>query len=292
MNQFYLTDQILIRVHGEKSVPFLHGQLSNTIKGLKAGHGNYNLLLNTKGKVQADLHVIRGEGFCDLLIAKNLAPVVVEHLKKLAPLSRCELSEQTQIKTFHVLGIIGEWRDLETGATQVLNNFTTPVLVFRSDRLGTLGIDVLAPTETESVLKDFFKANAIHEISDQEAEAIRIQNGVPKVGVDVTDENLPQEGCLDHALNYEKGCYLGQEIIARLHYKGHVNKILARLVADGQMILAGDFICAADGKQKGVVTSSYWNEETRQCFLLGFVPYKEQAKSTGFLIKNMKVTIT
>ena len=68
------------------------------------------------------------------------------------------------------------------------------------------------------------------------SEAQRIEQCIPKYGIDFDEENLPQEAGLHHALNFEKGCYVGQETIARLHFRGHVNKFLCQFIITGQTV--------------------------------------------------------
>lgn len=277
MQNYFVTEQVIIRVTGEKSATFLHGQLTNDIKGLSPGQGNYNLLLTNKGKVRADLHVICAEGYCDLLVSANFVPVVMEHLKKLAPLSRCELKELTDKKTFHILAEIEEWKALELGASCPVNLSGKDFLVFRTNRLGVFGVDVIFDAPDESCFKKFLEEKSIRQIADEEVEKIRIKNGVPKVGVDVTEDNLPQEGRLEKALNFEKGCYLGQEVVARLKYRGHVNRILCRFEAedsDESDFAAGHEITDQEQKKLGIITSWAFDEESCQAYLLGYLPYK------------------
>lgn len=294
MQNYFVTEQVLIRVAGEKSATFLHGQLTNDIKGLAHGQGNYNLLLTNKGKVRADLHVIHAEGHCDLLVPANFVPMVMEHLKKLAPLSRCELKELTDKKIFHVLAELEEWKTLETSSSRSIKLGEKDFLIFRTDRLGVFGVDVIVDTPDESRFKKIMEEKSISQIADEEVEKIRIKNGIPKVGVDVTEENLPQEGRLERVLNFEKGCYLGQEVVARLKYRGHVNRILCRFEAedsDGSNFAAGQEITDQDQKKIGIITSYIFDKQANQAHLLGYLPYKTvEAGGVHFWANQKPVT--
>ena len=119
----------------------------------------------------------------------------------------------------------------------------------------------------------------------------RVERGIPLVGVDVTEENFPQEGRLDQALHFNKGCYLGQEIIARLHYRGHVNKILARLAIDSEeVVLEGEPIFLED-KIVGKITSSVYSPKFKKNILLGYIPYDQKDFAGFFEVGKKKAKI-
>lgn len=277
MKFFYQTDSQVLRVSGEKAATFLHGQLTNTISDLAENQGNYNLWLTLKGKVRADLFVIRRKDFCDVFIAQKFLRVFLDGLTKLARLSKCALELQEDFIIYHVVG-----HDAE------LDKFFA---VFRTDRLGVTGIDAILKKSDQQKFCEFLKVKGFSEGSKEQVELLRVKNAVPCVGVDVTENHLPQEGRLDAALHFKKGCYLGQEVVARLHYRGHVNKILVRLVSAEKGFLSGDEIQDDQGKKVGVVTSAVFDERENQSYLLGYVPYKFQAKDTVFFVGAKKIVI-
>ena len=224
-------------VRGEKAAPFLHGQLTNDIKSLGVGSGNYNLLLNQKGKVRADLFVYRiDEGFY-LIIPKQFSEIVASHLQKLAPLSKVEIKE------------------VET------HGYESPQC-----------------------------HASLRQVSFNLDKITRVEEGVALVGHDVTEENFPQEGRLDSALSFTKGCYLGQEIIARLHYRGHVNKILSRLMAEDdlkEIVPEGEPIFL-ESQVVGKITSSVYSPQFKKNILLGYVPYSQKDFNGFFEVGNSK----
>ena len=196
---YFQTDLVPLVFKGEKACSLLNGQLTNDIKNLKTGETNYNLLLTIKGKVVADMHVLRNEDDFEVWVPRIFVEKVLDHFKRLAPLSKVEI--------------------------------------------------IRPPGDGKNPPRSPFSKGGC-------LESERIENGIPKVGVDVTEENLPQEGKLDHALSFTKGCYLGQEIIARLHYKGHVNKILELLVIEGKEVPEPGTLIMKDEQIVGKVTSS------------------------------------
>lgn len=285
----FTTESNILRVTGDKVAAFLHGQFSNSIKDLSVGCGNYNLFLTHKGKVRADLYVIRREGFFDIIIDTGFCTVVKEHLEKLAPLSCCTVSLVNTLKVLHVFGGVPQWfPDLKENTMHEWQEHGNSWLLFRNDRLGVIGYDVIIESAAVGTLGGFFTSNNITKISAADIEFERIKNGVPKIGQDVTEDNLPQEGRLDHALHFEKGCYLGQEVVARLHFRGHVNRILTHFVCDGGAIAPAAEIQDAEGKVIGKVTSITTDPQTNKTFLLGYAPVKNDG---AFFVAGRKLSL-
>ncbi len=274
-NRFFTPSLNLLQVSGEKAGQLLHGQFTNNIRDLVPGTGNYNLFLTVKGKVLADLHVLCREDDFLLLIPQNFFSLIRDHLQKLAPLSRVTL-----------LDVSGNWRVIHVlGNSEPAAQPNT--FLFRSDRLGETGYDVITPANTN--LSDALTKTSGKELTANEAENLRIQNGVPKVGIDVTEANLPQEAGLSHALNFTKGCYLGQEIVARLEYRGRLTKKLERLIIDGSA--KADAILTENSDAVGRLTSVAFNEQTQKTHALGFVKTVDANTPRDFTVDGAKAII-
>lgn len=273
---YYQLPAQIISVIGEKAAAFLNGQFSNNIKDLGVLRGNYNLMLTRKGKVTADLYILRtGEGFI-LMVAERFFTDIFAHLKQIAPLSHCEIAKEEGYFVFHVLAPLPSWEGLARDALMPWRGG----FVYRSDRLGKPGFDVI--TDGNNILREFGS-----QLSDCEWEFLRVSLGVPQVGVDVTAENLPQEGGLDRALSFDKGCYLGQEVIARLHNLGHVNKGLSHFRC-GFKVSAHEEIVVAE-KGKGLVTSAVQDRDGLSYFL-AYVP-QTCVQEDRFLVNNKPVEL-
>lgn len=260
---YYKCTDSLYVIEGAKAKSFLHGQVSQSIEDMTEGQARYALFLNQKGKVQTDLYVYIKEGLVYFSVPKKFEELFVSHLKKLAPLSQCSLKVLESLQIIHCLD---EAPDVNAPA-------------FQTNRLGQVGFDVwLEPlNELQGV-----------ELSEEQVEFIRIKNGVAKVGVDVTEQNLPQEARLDRALHFKKGCYLGQEVIARLHFRGHVNKKLFVFELDhnNPPIEQNDSLLV-DDQEVGQVTSVA-RENNKQVFL-AYV--KKNNFESQFKIKDQTVRI-
>jgi folate-binding protein YgfZ len=281
-NFYYATDLQVLRVIGDKAAALLHGQLTNAITDLAPGAGNCNLLLTNKGKVLADVHVLNRGTFFDLLTESKFLTLLTEHLSKLAPLSRCTVSHVPSLKVFHVVGEALEgFPELALGEMKDMTMQDQSCLVFRSDRLRVKGFDVVLESEAVGRLESVLTAAGVKKIGVSDVESLRVKNGVPRLGMDVTDANFPQEGRLEHALHFKKGCYLGQEIIARLHFRGHVTKLLTHFESEIS-ISPQTPIANAQGEPVGVVTSSAM--QNGKTYLLGYVPYKSVEAGDDFFV--------
>ena len=118
--------------------------------------------------------------------------------------------------------------------------------------------------------------------------AERIEQFIPKYGIDFDENNIPQEAGLHHALNFEKGCYVGQETIARLHFRGHVNKFLCQFIITGQTVPEPQSkILNKEKIEIGFVTSSAWSPLYKSPVALGYLKYAYKDETEFWITSNM-----
>jgi folate-binding protein YgfZ len=247
-----------LRVTGADRVEFLHGQCTNDIKKLGVGHTCYAAFLSAKGKMRGEGHVICQADAFLLETSPGLAP----SLEKFA------ITEDVVIED--VSAVFGEWlvigdarTDLPAGAV------TFPHFL----GLGVISGERMAETIDAEML-----------------EALRIEMGVPRWGVDMDENTIPNEAGLEkRAINYDKGCYIGQETIARIKTYGHVNRQLVQMVIQPQagtpvppVPLRGDRILE-DGREVGEVTSAVYSSRLGKPLALGYV--RRELATTGVTLK-------
>ena len=125
--------------------------------------------------------------------------------------------------------------------------------VVRSDRMPWA--TQLLTSEPAAVIEGLREADPeLCPLGPAAQEALRIEAGVPRAGAEFTGAEFPQEARLESAVSFDKGCYLGQETVARIHYRGHVNRLLTRLALDGDVACPAEL--EVDGRRVGRVTSS------------------------------------
>ena len=197
----------LFDLQGEDVRKFLNGIVTQDIQTLKTGNSCYALLCNNKGKILADLFVYcAGDKHffvdCDLALRQK----VWDQLKRYIIFQKIELQDLSD-----------QWR----GATVMNGGRAVPTSV-RTIRKTVWGFPAMELWIPSGISVPF----DLPVLGEAEQEILRIESATPKYGVDFDETNLPQEVGLLQAVSFTKGCYVGQEIIARLQHLGHVNKQL------------------------------------------------------------------
>jgi len=235
-----LSDWRKVRLHGDDVVSWLHDLLTADIAGLRPGDACRSLLLTPAGRIRADVQVLRREH--DLVLVQ--APDQPEHIGLL--LSPYVLSSDVLLEdatsSLDLFAIPG------AGASVVGLPATVPSV------LGP-GADLLAATGKPAwrAQDALVKADLV-EVSHEAADAWRILVGIPRMGADFTQESLPAEARLDDTIDATKGCFLGQESVAKIRNLGHPPRILRHVQS------AAPFVPGApvfdDGMAVGAVTSA------------------------------------
>jgi len=240
--------------------------LTADIKGIAAGTCSTSLLLDNKGHAQVALET---GALADELIAVGVTPQVDAAMETL---SRYVLRSDVQITPLPdaVLALIGPTADELVRGAQV-STLEHPPRAFRCARGWLLVAD--APV---AAWERMTGAGAV-PVGRHAAETLRIEACQPRPGSEITGAEFPQELRLDAAIDFDKGCYLGQETVARIHYRGQVNRLLCALRCAGGLHV-GDALRAQD-KEVGRVTSMM-NVVGSETVALGFVAREQSAVGT------------
>jgi tRNA-modifying protein YgfZ len=230
---------------GSEAKTFLHGQVTNDIEGLEPGQGCYAAFLTHKGKMLGDMRVL-DVGHELLLDTERVALQELFNMIRRYKLGRdVELHKRT-LETA-LLSLIGPDARRIAGAEDLVEEHRNrhaeiagvPVVLVATD----VGIDVFAPAESkEAVIAEL----GVPAVDAEAAEVLRVERGRPRYGVDLDESVIPQEGGLnERAVSFTKGCYVGQETVARLHYRGKPNRHLRGLrlsapATTGDVLRLGD----------------------------------------------------
>jgi tRNA-modifying protein YgfZ len=205
---------------GSEAADFLQGQVTNEVEGLAPGHGCYALLLTHKGKVRADMRILRGDGWIWIDCAKGALPVL-DHTIRMYGIGR-DIGARDVSEERTIVSAIGPKARAAVGVDVPEKEHA---FVDDGDALYVatdVGIDVIRPAGAPPL--------DLPEVSEQAAELLRIESGRPRLGIDFDADTIPQEADLnERGVSFEKGCYVGQETVARLHYKGKPNRHLRGL---------------------------------------------------------------
>lgn len=219
-----------LTIAGTDAAEYLQGQLTNDIEALEPGDGLYAALLDRKGHMQADMRVLRPGAEPDLWIDTEAValPAVLKHLTMYSIGRDVAVADVSAERA--ILSLIGP-RSVELAGTAALPENAceqTTVAAVEHVAVGTReGLDLIAAAaDAERLHAALLEAGAV-AVSAAAAEILRIESGVPRFGAEMGTETMPAEaGIVEQAVSFTKGCYIGQETVARLHYKGRPNRHL------------------------------------------------------------------
>jgi tRNA-modifying protein YgfZ len=225
-------DRGLIAVTGPDGAEYLQGQLTNDVEALAVGEGQYAALLDRKGHMQTDMRVLR-PGAEEILVETEAAalPIALKHLTMYSVGRDVAVADLSPERT--ILSLLGPRSAEVAGSPPLPEDACEQVTVAGTEALavGTrAGIDLIcAAAEAERLAAALREAGAA-DVSPEAVELLRIEAGVPRFGAEMGSETMPAEaGIVERAVSFTKGCYIGQETVARLHYKGKPNRHLRGL---------------------------------------------------------------
>src|SRR5438034_2003417 len=282
-----------ILVSGSEAVMFLNGLITNDMKTLALNSWMPAVFPNVQGRLLAAIRVIhREDGF---LIDTESATrdTVVKLLERftlagdfrLADLTRntAQLSIQGAQAPEIMAAIFSEplanlARDTVAGVDWQGQQIT----VIRATHTAEDGFDLFVNAAEVETLRDAFIKAGVQAIGNDTIEALRVEAGIARYGIDMDETNVVTETNLDDAVSFAKGCYVGQEIIARIKYRGHVAKKLAGLILEGEVSAeSGAKIFSVDDKEIGRVTSAGFSPRIARTVALGYVKYDYLAPGTS-----------
>lgn len=289
-----------LRITGRDRVEWLHNIVSNTVRGLAVGEGNYGTFLTDRGKMLGDYRLLVRPDFLFL----DTEPEIKDSLP--AAMERFLISENAEIHREHdryaMFGVFGK-RSAEVlsrvfgaevpslplyGSTELIFEGER-VLLSRQNRTGELGFDVWFSPSTRLRFRQALLDAGATPIGEAALEVLRVEAGIPRYGVDTNEDIIPLEARLDHAIHYQKGCYIGQEIIARMHYRGHPNKLLMPLRFEGERIPPPQtdiFPEPGAEKRNGWVTSAVFSPTLGEVVGMGYIRAQQATDGARFVAKT------
>jgi folate-binding protein YgfZ len=220
-------------VRGSDAAEFLQGQLTNDVEALERGAGCYAALLDRKGHMRADmrvLHLDAGDIWLDT------EPETIEALRSHLDMYKIgrEVELDDESEDWAIFSLIGPAAYAVAGTGPLSPEYAqryyerdgVEVLAIGTD----LGVDMVARSGSADQLRDALLASGAAAVSEEAAEIVRVESGRPRFGREMTNATIPAEAGIDErAVSFTKGCYIGQETVARLHYKGKPNRHLRGL---------------------------------------------------------------
>jgi folate-binding protein YgfZ len=290
-----------VTVTGRDRQAFLQGMLSNDVNGLEAGQGTAAAFLDAHGKVRALLCVY---ALADRLLLE-LPPGLTE--KTLQALDRYLISEKAVFEAsdeaYAILAVQGpDAPDLVSalaGRRLALDPYQhaeaaiagVPVRVIHRREAGVPGFHCWTMAFQGAALWQALVDAGARPVGWQTLDVLRVEAGVAWYGHDVDEAVILPETRLEHLVSYKKGCYIGQEVVARVRYRGHVNRALSGLVLEGDRVPASGAEVVADGKEVGRITSAVRSVALGRPIALGYVRREHFEPGTPVGVRDGDVLI-
>jgi folate-binding protein YgfZ len=302
---------------GNDRARFLHGQVTNDVKRLRPGDGCYAAIVTAKGKMESDLNIFNLQD--ELLL--DFEPGLTEKISQ--RLERFIVADDVQIVDaaphYGLLSAQGPKADEAVVAMGLIGGDALPRVPYSSLKISNAtfgeiylmnharlsnseigkknGFDIFVPRQVVDAFKDKLIA-AVRSVGgcfcgQQAFETVRIEAGVPRFGIDMDETNIPLEcGIESAAISYKKGCYIGQEVINRIHSIGHVNKELRclRLSKDLSPLPAKGDKLFCNEKEVGYVTSVVRSPALDAVVALGYVRREVNRAGTELILKTAAST--
>lgn len=282
-----------IKVTGDDRARLLHAMTTNHIQQLAPGQGCYAYFLSAQGRILADVNVLCRPDHFLLDTEPETRDKVYQHLDKFIIADDVTLEDVTPITATVALD--------GPESQEILRAIGAPVpekpyanaewgtrLIGRVSYVGGPGYAVFAPAyEAPDLIQQLESAGASG--ADQAAfNIVRLENGKPRYGQDLSERYLAQEANQPQALHFSKGCYLGQEIVERVRSRGQIHRVLMPLQLDGAEPPPPGMKLQVDGKDAAEITSAAFSPALKKIVALAYVR-TEFASRTGFSLSSEAV---
>lgn len=288
-----------VEVSGTEAAQFLNGLVTNDVKALAENSWMPATFPNVQGRLVAAVRVLKLAG--DRFLFDTEAAT---HERVLKTLERFTLAgdfrvtdltdelAQLSVQGAHSPEVLSATLGAEAARVESFQVFKTqwndaPLHLIRATHTAEAGFDLFVNSADAPALWEALAQAGARPVGVDALETLRVEAGIARYGVDVDETNVVLEAPLDDAVSFTKGCYIGQEIIARIHWRGHVAKKLTGLSFDGQAeVKRGDKVSNSDGKEVGRVTSVAFSPRLNRTVALALIKYDYLAPGTSVLVRS------
>lgn len=306
-----LTGRGKLKISGRDHLKLLQGMTTNDVIKLGYEKGNHAAALTAKGRMVADFNTFKFRDFVILDLEPGLNKNLIEHLIKFRLSYKADIEDLTHnFSHFHVCGpnsnhILEKFSKIPVARMteydiRTIKNENTDIYLVKLNRTGETGFDLILDIENGGiVLTEILNISGdmhIKPFGKIAFNTLRIEAGKPAFGIDMNEDTIPIEAGLWNALDFEKGCYIGQEVIARIKWRGRVNWHLVGFISsENKDILVGSKIIN-DNKEIGRITSSTFSGILDKHIALGYIRREFNEENQQVLISigensHLKATV-
>lgn len=281
-----LSDWQLLKVSGPDAASYLQSQLTSDVLALHPGQAQRSALTDRKGHVQAAFWLYRSENEIWVLVETGQAERLFAHLEQFHFVEEVALQFAHGLSLFYLAGpisrsLLAQWQPEFKGPLQQVHPLKQGGWLFEAALTGDMGYVLALPPSQATHLQNWLTTHVsdIPVIEAQLWDSLTLEAGIPRFGSELSTETLLPETGLEHvAVSYDKGCYLGQEVIARIKTYGVIPKALIGLVfSENSAVPAPGTVLQLGGKKAGEITRS------------GYAPGLQKAVALAYLNKAWRI---
>lgn len=277
----HLSNFGVLRVEGRDRVTWLHKLITANVEGLSVGAGTYALLLNATGHVVADFVLLLYSDALLLYTSWDAKEKLFANLRRTIFREKVSLSDVSN--DFTILSLQGPRANdviaQISGTLPALEPFTfvgckfdgVEFSVVHHSRTGSDGLDLLVPRANVATLWDLLIEQGARPVGFEALKVARLEAGIPCFGDDFDETILAPEARLEKFIAEDKGCYTGQEVIARIKNRGHIHRLLAQFQIEGQVMPERGGKIFLDSRAVGWITSAVWSYKHNMPLAFGYL---------------------
>jgi len=283
----------IVKLTGNDRVAWLQGMITNDVEKMPAGGGCYAGHLTPQGKLVAHMHVLKDEDALWLSLERAAIPKLMAAFDKLLIMEDVQMADVSN--DYSILGVLGpkagEALQSWVGGSMQLDGLYSH-RKFDDSRIAMseLGFNIWVPRpQADSILR-FLAEHGVTAIDHGTWDVLRTEAGIPVYGVDIDETTtMPELGA--HGISYEKGCYIGQEVVAKVKYIGHVNRRFAGLMLSGNQLPEVKTPIRKGGREVGYITTALFSPGLNKPIALGFVSRSAYASGSEVEVGTETATI-
>ncbi len=258
-----LTGRAQIQLTGKDRTRWLNGMMTNNIRDLAAGHGVYGFLLHPQGQIQGDLYAFNSGDYLLIETARGQLENILKLFRRYIIMDKVEITELDTVplqitgpNAVEILNAAGfQLPDLQPLQFIQLEWNDLSCTIMRQDVPCVPSFEIWCSVSDGKVIHEALEKAGAASVEAGALELLRIACGIPRFGQDIQERNLPQETEQARALNFNKGCYIGQEIVERIRSRGNVHRKFTGFLIEGALPALGTAL-QIEGKSVGEITST------------------------------------
>ena len=290
---FFEFESGLIEVSGTEAIQFLNGLITVDVKSIEVNRWKLAAFPNAQGRLLAVVRVLRLDEKFLFITEAQTREKIFQNLFRFTYAGDFKVADLTEkFACFAVRGSkIPKFKYKKPATDEITEaKFANDEDGFLIGAFRASGFEIFVPKIMKDDFADELKNLGAIEIDEQTREVWRIENGVPKYGIDADETTIVPELGIEELISYNKGCYIGQEIIARIHFRGHIAKQLIGLILE-KNVAPNSELKSLGGKNAGRITSVTFSPTFKKFIALAFVRYDFLAEGTELKIGEITAAV-